>query len=94
MKTILIRLLIVITIVVTCALCSCTNNTNKEIFLIEYTIFAKNNDTKRMDSINSEKIVIKANDKYEMQHIFDTQIATKYDADSISMKTNVTAIFQ
>ena len=94
MKTILIRLLIVVIIITTCVLCSCTNTKNKAVFMIEYTVFSRNNDTKGMDSIYNDKIVIKANDKYEMQRIFDTQIATKYDADSIAMHTYITAIFQ
>ena len=95
MKTILIRLFIVAMVIIACVLCtSCTGNSNKEIFLIEYTVFNKNINTMGMDSVNGDKIVIRAKDKYEMQRIFDTQIAMKYDSDSISMRTRVTAIFE
>lgn len=94
MKTILIRLAIVAVILLSCVLLSSCNNNHhpRTVYVIDYTSFVKNDN--RMDALDSGTVVIKADDKYEMQRLFDTTIAMKYDCDSIAMHTTVSAIFQ
>ena len=94
-KSKVIALILTWILIAVCALCSsCTNDSKKDIFVINYTVFVKNHDTNKMDSTYSDQILIKAIDKYAMQKIFDTTIPMQYDSDSISMKSTTKVILQ